>query len=644
MTTARDAFSLNIRLAADSGQLLALADSATGRTILSYAPGAELCWNDVPLETRLAAVETSRDEHLTLLRAELPTGYGAGASLHIRRVISRGSTGLRPGTPDSVHIRYEVTRVPNTPHTGGLDYIWQPPLEAPLRLDALTVLHAPTAWFGPKTHLRALALGGTGPREHVSIEDGPVADVVPWLQSGFRTEFPGQQTVGGGLYYHPESEAWIWMLARRPTTTGRVLFGARRHAYRFGYHLEMTLGREVFTPAVSVFWGKGMDEADRTLAAQFDLYEEPPDWMWRTVWFWLHPIWTRGVDFTGALDGAKCLMETCGVNGFGLTVHDVPPAGHDIDVASPAPSPLLGGHPGLKRLVAGLRAGGAHSYVWISRHGHRPDSTRFGDSWAIRGADGRPIRIRNRPGAGVNLDILNCADPGFQSYIREWIRYYVADLGIDGLFWDSGFQPLPPDFGGKPYLRWPGETNALAPQFYADILRYGQRLNPDFFMWAEGISVDVPMNGFSVDAKRHGEHSGNRFMQRLAHLGPHRLLWRSAWPHDLASGFVMLNPANDIGRDKAFYKEIAADPMNQWVCRTVRERGVRHAVGLGDGVSLLDEFVVTRPGYTGVVRVPAAHCRGRTLRHVVSGAAVRGRAREGDVCFQIETPGAYTFD
>lgn len=644
MTTARDAFSLNIRLASGSGQLLELAEPESGRAILRYAPGAELRCNNVPLETRLVAAEASPDEHLALLRATLRAGYGAAATLSIRRVISRGGTGLRPGGSNAVHIRYEVTRVPNDHATDGGDCIWQPPLEAPLRLGALTVLDAPVAWFGPETRIRALALGGTGPREHVGIEDGPAAEVLPWLQSGFRTEFPGQQTVAGALYYHPGSEEWTWMMARRPTTTGRVLFGERRHAYRFGYHMEMPPGGEVFAPAVSVFWGKGMDEADRTLARQFDLYEEPPAWAWRTVWFWLHPIWNRGAGFDDTLAGARCLMETCGVNGFGLSIHDVPPAGRDIDVASPAPSPVLGGHDGLKRLVDGLRAGGAHTYVWLSRHGHRPDSTRFGGSWAIRGVDGRPLRLRSRPGAGVNLDIVNCADPGFQEYIRGWIRYYVQDLGIDGLFWDSGFQPLPPDFGDKPYLRWPGQTNALAPQFHADMLRYGQRLSPDFFMWAEGISVDIPANGFSVDAKTHGGQSGNRFMQRLAHLGPRRLMWRSAWPHDLASGFVMLNPANDIGRGKAFYRQIADDPMNRWVCRIVRERGVRHAVGLDDGVSLLDEFVVTRPDYAGAVLVPADRCRGRTLRHVTTGAPVRGRARAGGVRFQIDTPGAYAFD
>lgn len=634
-------FSLEIGLDAATGQMLSLRDREEHREILHFGAGAELCWNEVPLRPVVSEVRESKGEHLTVLQATLQAGYGAAATLRIRRMISRGGVGLRPGKSNSIHIRYELLRVPNPPAADGFDYIWQPPVEAPLRLDALTILNAPVEWFGPKTCMRALALGGTGPREHVSLEDGPLEAVLPWLQTGFRTEFPGQTTVGGALYYHPDTEEWIWVMVRRPTTTGRVLFGRNRHAYRFGYHADLPLGGEIFAPAVSVFWGKGLDEADKTLAEQFDLYEEPPAWAWNTTWFWLHPIWARGMDFDRALDGAKLLMDECGTNGFGLSIHDVPLAGNDIDVGSPAPCPYLGGNPGLRRLVAGLKAGGAHSYVWISRHGHRAEVPAFGNSWSIRGVDGKPIRLRNVPDSGVNIDILNCADPGFQEYIREWIRYYVSEVGIDGLFWDSGFQALPPDFGNKPYLRWPGQANALAAEFYARMLRFGQSLSPDFFMWAEGLSVDIPMNGFSVDAKTHGEHSGNRFMHRLAHLGRQRLMWRAAWPHDLASGFVMLNPMNDVGRDLAAYRAIARDPMNQWICRTVKERGVRKAIGLADGVSLLDEFVVTRPGFAGEVVVPSELCHGTSLRHVVTGSVLRGRKTPAGVRFDVGESGGY---
>ena len=634
-------FSLKTQLDPRTGQILSLRDPAMEHPFLRCLPGAELCWNDVALTTSLVEEAQGENEQLTVLNAQLSTAYGAGATFQIRRMLTRGGEGLRPGVSQSVHLRYEVTRVPNPAAQTGLDYNWQPPIESPVRLDSLTVLNASMMWFGPETHMRNLALGGTGPRGHVSLEEGPVAQVVPWLQAGFRTEFPGQLLAAGALYYHPGTEQWVWILVRRPTTTGRALFRENGLAYRFGYHMDFPVQEEVFTPAVSFFWGEGIADADRLLADQFDLYEEPPDWAWKTTWFWLHPGWTKDVNFARAAEATRLLAGTCGVNGFGLTVHDMPLSGNDCDMLSPAACPALGGDDGLRSLVATIRDCGAHSYAWISRHGHRPDSLDYNPQWGIRGVDGRPIRLRNRPDRGVNLDIVNPADPDFQAYMRRWIQYYVQSVGIDGLFWDSGFQALPPDFGGKPYLRFPGETNARSAQFYERMLRFGQSLSPDFFMWAEGISLDIPMNFFSVDARTHGEHSGNVYMQRLAHLGPRRLMWRSAWPHDLASGFVMLNPMNDVGKCMADYRAIASDPMNQWVCRTVRERGVRHAVGLADGVSQLDEFVVACPGRQTAVTL--ADPPGLKLCHVLSGTTVTGQSADGGVVFDLPEDGAYSF-
>ncbi len=633
--------SLGVKVDPTTGQLLVVHDQDLDLPCFESESGAELCLNDVPLNTSLIEVQEAKGEHLTIMEAHARTAYGAGVTMRVRRMLSRGGVGLRAGIRNSFHLRYEVTRVPNRVEEAQLDYNWQPPIEAPLQLDSLTVLNAPTNWFGPKTRMRSIAIGGTGPREHVSLEDGLVADVVPWLQTSFRTEFPGQLSANGALYYHPETEQWVWVLVRRPTTTGRILFDTHRQAYRFGYHMDFPLQEEIFTPAVSIFWGQGMVEADRLLASQFDLYEEPPEWAWNTTWFWLHPAWTKDVNYERAADVVKLLSGDCGVNGFGLMAHDVPLSGNDIDVGSPAPSPVLGGNVGMRHLVSAIRECGAHSYAWISRHGHRPDTMDFNPDWSIRGVDGRPIRLRNTPDSGVNLDIVNPADPDFQAYICRWIQYYVHVLGIDGLFWDSGFQSVPPDFGNKSYLRFPGETNARAGQFYERILRYGQSLSPDFFMWVEGLSLDMPMNFFSVDARSHGEHSGNEFMQRLAHLGPKRLMWRSAWPHDLASGFVMLNPMNDVGRSMADYKAIARDPMNQWVCKTVRERGVRQARGVADGISRLDEFVVVSPGQQ--KRILLSDSSGKQLCHVISGVTVSGTQEENGMAFDLPEEGAYSF-
>ncbi len=637
-------FSLQLQMDPASGQIRSLRDSAADVEILRYEPGSELELNDHPLVTRLVKTAEKDGEHISYLEARVSAAYGAGGTLRIRRVMTRGGFHLHTGKPGSLHIRYDLCRVPHTEPGEALDYIWQPEIEAPMRLDTLSVLSAPALWFGEKTRMRAMAIGGSGPREHVSLEDGPVAEVVTALQTGFRTVFPGQQTVNGALYYHPADERFVWVVARRPQTGGRIQFGAKRQAFRFDYFTPMNLQDEWTTPAISLFWGKGLANADRILAEQFDRFEEPPAWWFNTSWFWLHPGWQQGrASFETMGRGAEILMDECGVNGFGLFHHDVPWSGNDCDVGSPQPSPGLGGDSALKRAVERIRNKGGHTYTWLSRHGHRAETAGWRDSWGVKGVDGRNIRLRNPPDGGVQIDIINCADPSFQEYITRWIEYYVKQLGINGLFWDSGFQAIPPDFGNKSYLRWPGEASALALEFYERMYRFGRSLSDDFFMWAEGIGTDAPMNAFAVDNKGPLASPGHALMRRISHLGPKRLVWRSAWAHDLGSGFPFITPFSDIGWNPAeeSYRQAAADPMNRWICKTVRDRGVRQAIGLADGVSLLDEFVVACPGIIGPVGVPVDVCRGKTLEHVISGTVVKGRQAGGTTLFDLPESGAY---
>ncbi len=637
-------FCLKVDLDPASGQLLKLEDPKSEVVLAAYTRGTELEWNGVPLRTQLVGVEEAASEHITRLRAELPVAYGAGAILEIRRLLIAGGRGLHSGRSENVELYYEVRRVPHLEVGSGLDAIWQPILEAPLRLDTLTVLAAPALHFGPGTRMRALAMGGSGPREHVSVEDGPVADVVPWLQTGFRSVFPGQQTVNGALYYHPDGEPFVWMVARRPATGGQIEFGPARHAYRFYWFKDFPVQDEIITPAVTFTWGRGLPEAERRLACMFDHFEEPPDWWYHTCWFWLHPAWMRNGTYDSMRRAADILMDEGGITGFGLLMHDIPAAGRDIDVGSPRPSPLLGGAARLQKAMAGIRAKGGHSFAWISRHGHSSKTQEFQESWAIRGVDGRPVRLRAGAETGVSIDIVNPADPTFVAYIREWTRHYIQDLGIDGLFWDSGFQPIYPDFGNKPYLRHPGETLAVAQKFYDDIYRYGRSLHKDFFMWAEGISPDYPFNALSVDGGEQGTFSKNDLMQRIAHAGPNRLVWRSHRKHDLASGFVHMAPSCDIGwdgDDLEPYRKLARDPVTRAVTQLVREKGVRDAIGLGDGRSLVAGHVVVSPGISGEVCVPTEVCAGTTLTNVVSGARVVGVGTAEGTTFTVPESGVY---
>ncbi len=639
------AFVLQVEHDPVTGQLLRLSDPDTGVELAAYVAGAELAWNGVPLRTELVSVDEARSEHITLMRAEIAVAYGAAATLEIRRVLVLGGCGLHAGRTRNLEWYYEVRRLPHLALGDSVDAIWQPLIEGPLHLETLTVLAAPVR-RDPATRMRALAMGGSGPREHVGIEDGPVAEVVPWLQCGFRNVFPGQQTVNGALYYRKDDgEPFVWVVARRPSTGGEIEFGEDRHAYRFYAFKPFPVNDEFITPAITFAWGRGLEESDRVLAGMFDHYEEPQDWFFHTCWFWLHTAWTRNGTFDGMRKAAEILMDEGGINGFGLLMHDVPAAGRDIDVGSFRSSPLLGGAEKLRQAMAAIRERGGHSYAWTSRHGHRSNDPRWQESWAIRGVDGRPVRLRAAAEHGVSIDIMNPRDPSFIAYMKDWIQHYVQDLGIDGLFWDSGFQPIYPDFGNKAYQRYPGETLAAAQYFYDEIYRFGRSLHKDFFMWAEGISPDYAMNMLSVDGQDEpGDRSKQALMQRLAHAGPQRLVWRSHRRHDLASGFVMTNPVSDIGwngGDLEPYRRMANDPGNRAVVSLVKEKGVREAIGLGDGRSLLENFVVISPDVKGEVIVPGERCVGSKLRNVVSGAEVAGKQAGASVVYDVPAAGVY---
>ena len=610
-----------------SGQLRGVSDPELGFDVLSFAAGLEYQLNGAPLATTLRSVQERGGDHVTVLDAPRVTGYLAGQRFEVRRMVTAGGVGLHTGPSRSVHIRHHLRRVPWGDYTRPLDMIWGAPLEAPSHVESFGVQHAPTAFFGPDTRMRAVAIGGSGPREHVSYEDGPVAEVTPWLQSGFRSTFPGQMTVPGALYYDPRDERFVWVMVRRAHVGGRARLEADRCGWDFHYHAALRVHDELVTPEVSLLWGRGLDEAERVLARQFDRFEEPPAWWYQTARFWLHPIWQRDGDFARCEEAVRILAGECGVSGFGIAGHDVPWSGRDVDPAALGPAPAMGGEEGLARLTRTIKAHGGHSFVWSTRTGLHPVRERR-DAWCVRGEDGRRLSIRP-PECGVQIDVLCNADRDYRTHLFDAVRRYVVDLGVDGVFWDSGLQPMPPDFTPRPELNCPGEAMAAPLRFYEDVYRLGRSLSPDFFMWVEGISTEFRGNAFAVGHRTHGAHAGHALMHRLAHTGPRRLVWRSAWPHDLAGAFPFISPVSDIGRAPAArtYRAFAADPMNRWLCATLRERGCRHAVGLADGVSALDEFVVVCPGVDAAVAT--AHVKpGARLRHVLDGRVVT--AREGD--------------
>ncbi len=636
------ALRLEIELDDVTGQVRRIHDRVMDRTVVTFEPGCEVELNRAPAPLEVIAHKDEWGGLLSRFDVRCWEGYLTGARYELRRTIVPGGQGNHIGATNAVHLRHSIHRVPWGDYERPLDDLWHTPIEAPDLLKSVSLLCAPTPFLGPNTRMRATAIGGSGPREHVSLEEGPVADVVPWLQTSFRCTFPGQSSVPGALYYDPEDERWLWIVVRHPDIGGEIEYRTDGQRFRFLPYKQMQVHDRFALPDISFYYGQGLAAADRCMAGFFDRYEEPPAWWYQTSWFWLHTFWQPNMTFELAREAVGILMDECGVNGFGLSIHDLPLAGADCECRSPQASPHLGGDDNARRLVEFIHARGGHTYVWMGRYGkHGGGGPRlWRDDWAMRGIDGRPV-------GDETFRICDALSPDYRDYLMRWVQYYVSYLGITGIFWDSAFQPYPPNFSAASagWLNMPGEAMSGPPTLYEEIYRFGRSLNQDFFMWGEGISTERMTNAFAVDNRRHGERSGHDLMHRLAHAGPRRLVWRSAWSQDVSGAFPFILPAQDINRDprSGFYRTVAADPINRWLCRMVKERGCRQARGIADGIGVLDEFVMV-PDYKellGRVCVPAGLARGTVLRHAISGTEITGTEGPDGLACEIPETGPW---
>ncbi len=191
----------------------------------------------------------------------------------------------------------------------------------------------------------------------------------------------------------------------------------------------------------------------------------------------------------------------------------------------------------------------------------------------------------------------------------------------------------------------PAEAKSGPSVFYEKAYNRGRRMSDDFFMWGEGITTEGRINGFAVDNKTHGANSCHLLMHRLAHAGSRRLVWRSAWAHDVAGDFPFISPTNEVNSNLApdHNKKIASNPMNRWLCKTVKERDCRQAVGLADGISALDKFVIVGASkdLCKTIIFPEDLLKGQRLIPEISGSELKGKKVQGGMSFDISEPGAW---
>ena len=593
---------MTLQYGADTGQLLRVFDRVLDMQVIAFEPGSELEINRLPLVTELVTQDplTGDPAWQSTLRSVAHPAIGCAQGFDIFRQMVVGSVcksgGNHINPPQSLHIRYRFDRrrvdtyASPDPHSAG-----RRPIQMPLWLDTIGTLAARTHWFGPETRLLQAAVGGCGPRSHVSLEDAPVQEVVPHLWNTYRSTHPGVQTIPGAVYYHPDGR-WVWITCQRPTVGMHWDYEVNRLTAQFQYHARLEPAEIVHTPEVSLYWGRGgRAEFMARLNEAFIAYEEPADWFYRTTWFWLHWWQYRARGYEDMIEQVKFLNGELGLTGFGITSHDVRPGCWDCGPSGLRPSPHIGGAAGMRKLGETVRDLGGHMFVWLPFLGLAQPGLDLRESWRIRGEDGRPYESFYI-GSYDMYHAVNFNHPEVQAYYLDWIRRYIEEYHVDGIFWDCGGTPLPPDFappGSRPFQRFPSESMIGAYRFMDRVMQEGRRWSQDFFMWHECFGTDLPATGYST-------HTGNdAFLMDLNRLGRKRLVYRSCSTYNLYGGFASVSP----GADTAFrspvsvdtYRPMARDTMNRWLVSFVREHGIREAVGIVPGVALCANHLVVDP-------------------------------------------------
>ncbi|MCJ8328694.1 MAG: hypothetical protein MJH11_01735 [Lentisphaeria bacterium] len=638
-----------------SGQILKVHDSSLDMTVIEFDAGHELEINKHALPLRLSDQDESKNADFPdpawqcNLQGSSYSSAGAGWAFNVFRQVVVGSackpTGNHLNAPNCLHIRYRLERkVMDKYDTDVPLFSNKRPMQVPLWLDTIGTLCAKTDWFGADTKMIAAHMPGAGPRSHVSLEEGAPDEVTEHLWNMFRRTHPGVQLIPGAIYTHPDGR-WLWITAQRPTVGMHWDFNASSQKAQFEYHARLTPADVVHTPEVSLYWGTGGEaEMFARLNDAFIAYEEPPKWWWNTCWHWMNWWCHRENGIDDMADHAEYLHEKLGLTGFGLMLHDLRPGSWDCSASGLRPSPHLGGDEAIRRFGERVKSFGGKIFIWMPYLGLGEPSLDIRPDWVVRGEDGRPFETY---GIG-SFDLyqgLNFGHPEVQDYYLEWIKRYITEYQIDGIFWDCGGTPSPPDFSSpetRSFQRFPSENMTAGYRFMEKVMLAGRSYSKDFFMWHEAFNADLPGMGYGSSKGDDG------FIAKLNRYGKKRLVYRSKSTYDLYGGFPRIIPEQDSGFEKRpvsleTYKPVIEDKMNQWLVNFVKENGVRDAQWVANGVSYCAGHIVTDPADQPYeVTIPRWMTEAKKLVNVFTNESIKPSGEnESGTTFILEGKAAY---
>ena len=494
-------------MGANAGDFEVHADEETGRVVsvtmcgeemldTDHPSPAEIFVNGLPLQTRAYPIGPDAD-HRGRLKGERWVDHFSGWGLVAARRMGARSYMKFNSFGVNYQLRREICDATDLPCPGP----GGPAIEAPMYVDTFGLMNWNWKFWGDKTRMIFPSSHTQGPADefgHIGYEHETPANCKKFMQNVWRRTYPGCMAVHGGLFYNIETEHWIAITCRRPHVgyALNIKDAGEGVGYDFTLHAPFNIGDSLRMPEVKIYYGRSREEMMQWLGWYITFYyEEAPEWTRKTLWghavTWNNqPTWGEQADYwereldKGTFNGISYCLVTNRAIMSGTT-----PTGYE-------PDPNHGTEAEFKAMCRRIADRGVPLLIWMSHSGIQDGAHEVEDDWFIRGIDGRwSAGWGSREGGMI---MCNPGHPGYIEYTKKWIRFYMTECGCKGIFFDCLGWVFPADFTPRDFMRYPGDTNLMTIRFMREIYACIKECDPEGIMLGEGVSLDGPVNVFSI--------------------------------------------------------------------------------------------------------------------------------------------------
>lgn len=529
-----------------TGRILSVKLYGTELLNASEAGQTDLIVNGLPLKTR-PYHDPIRGENKgsgARLKGERFVDHFSGWGLVVNRQIGDRPNAKYHCTGINYLIRRELCDMTDLPCPGP----GGPVNEAPLHVDSFGILNWDWKFWGDKTRMIFPSSHTQGPSDefgHIGYEHDTPAKGKQFMQNAWRRTYPGCLVVHGGLFYNCETEEWIAITCRQAHVGYRlnIADAGEGVGYDFLLHAPFGIGDNLRLPEIKLYHGKSRQQMMEWLGWYVTFYyQECPEWVFKTNWGgglgWNNrPSWTEQADFWEAeLD--KGLY-----NGIGYSLVTNRPVSSGTTPLGYEPDPNHGTPEEFKAMCHRLRDRGVPLLIWMSHSGLCPGAHEVDDDWFIRGIDGRWTAGWGSADGGMVM--CNPGHPGYIAYTKKWIHFYIVECGCKGIFFDCLGWVFPPDFKPRDFMRYPADSNLMTVRFQTEIYHYLKQCDPEAILLGEGVSLDAPINIFSINGNpiRAIDGLGPRdFFLYLNRYAPKKMVIDQGGLNFPASGMCCTNP------------------------------------------------------------------------------------------------------